>query len=136
VACGSDGSGGNSTGTVGVGLGGTWSYAATATTGDTVCTITGAVLTLTQAGPNVTGPFTNALLACTNTTISATESDTVSNGTITGLNVAFDLDAGGFVIHNTGTANNTLTTMSGTVVVRFNGDSVLSGTWSATKTAS
>jgi hypothetical protein len=137
VACGSSGAGGN-TGTgppTGVGIGGTWSYSATATTGDTVCTITGAVLTLTQAGPNITGTFTQAQLACTNTTISATASDTVSNGTITGLNVAFDLDTAGIVVHNTGTTNNTETLMSGNVVVRFFTDSI-TGTWSATRTGS
>jgi hypothetical protein len=136
VACGSSDTGGTGTGSSGGQglLSGTWSYTATGSTGDTVCSITGAVLSLTSAGPNVTGTFSNANISCTNTTISFTASDSVTNGVYSALSLAFDLDTGGIILHNTGKANSALTAMSGIVVVKYLGDSILTGTWSATRT--
>jgi len=136
LACGNDTgpSGGGPTGDKGL-LGGTWAYTATGTSGDTTCNITGAVLSLTQTGPNVTGTFSNANISCNHPPISVTgASDSVTNGTYAANALAFDLDTGGLILHNTGMANNALTSMSGIVVVKFLGDSVLTGTWSATKT--
>jgi len=132
AACGSSDTGNmNPTGT---GLTGTWSYSASAVSGDTVsCSVAGATLALTQTGSTFTGTYSGAQLSCTvnGKNYAFTKSGNVTNGTINGQDVSFNFDSA--TITNTGTVNSGFTSMSGMATATQLGVTV-TGPWMANKT--
>ncbi|SRR6266568_5546066 len=88
-------------------------------------------MTLTHQGTTLTGPYSNAILACDGQS-STPFTGTVVNGTVNGDQVSFDLDT--TALHQTGTLSGA--SMSGPATWTIsNGITtiVLTGNWAATR---
>jgi hypothetical protein len=135
AACGGD----DGTGPTGsLNVAGTWSVSVSAMTGASASCGTSSPIqvTLRQTGSTFTGSYADGILTCVTPTESfsaAVGSGSVSNGTVTGTTVEFDL---GPDLHHSGTLKGT--SMSGTAEWTYDfglplGQITLVGNWSATK---
>src|SRR5215467_5881863 len=132
AACGGDSSTGPSTPNVT----GSWSYNVANIAGaDVSCNVAGSSLTLTQTGSTFTGTASGGSITCFGPTGSFNDNldnDVVTNGVVSGNNVAFDI--GSADAHNAGTISGS--SMNGTLTLRITAGTtavVLTGNFTAVR---
>ena len=137
AACGSSDSTTGPAGPTNANVAGSWNYSATNLTGGGVsCSVSGTVMTFTQAGATFSGTYSGGTLICgapgvPNQT-APIGSGTIASGTVSINNVSFNFDTSDW--QNTGAISGN--TIAGTAVVRTTDGStttLLTGNFSATK---